>query len=173
MLAKYPPNQTVFQCLPWRRNVYACKDIRTCFNIALADASIKFPSLSNFAGGWNAFKKNSGLFMKWRSKKTPVWRRWYCDRPPPKPPPALTIAAALSAQTFGGLDAQSIAFFRGPGTVGREGVTKMKAQVANTGYQTSSFCHRHWFLSQHTPTTLNLGHPYKGKSCIRSIIIHI
>ncbi|KAK4339448.1 hypothetical protein RND71_040910 [Anisodus tanguticus] len=31
-----------------------------------------------------------------------------------EPPPALTIAAALSAQTFGGLDDQSIAFFKGP-----------------------------------------------------------
>ena len=51
--------------------------------------------------------------MKWRSRKTPIWRRWYCDRLPPEPPEALTIAAALSAQTFGGLDAQSIAFFRG------------------------------------------------------------
>lgn len=102
---------------PLSLKVNACKDSRTSFNLSLDCSSIKLPLLSNFAGGWNAFKKNSGLLMKWRSRKTPTWRRWYWDRPPPKPPPALIIAAPLSAQTFGGLDAQSTAFFRGAGIV--------------------------------------------------------
>lgn len=49
--------------------------------------------------------------MKCRSRKTPIWRRWYWARPPPNPPPALIIAADLVAQTLGGRDAQSMAFF--------------------------------------------------------------
>lgn len=102
------------QFFPWSLRVNVFKDRRISFNLILASSSIKSPSLLNFAGGWNALMKNSGLLMKWRSKNTPIWRRWYCDLPPPKPPPALTIAAGLPAQTFGALDAQSIAFFSGP-----------------------------------------------------------
>uniref|UniRef100_A0A2P2MIF9 Uncharacterized protein n=1 Tax=Rhizophora mucronata TaxID=61149 RepID=A0A2P2MIF9_RHIMU len=85
----------------------------TSFSLSLTSGSIKFPSLSNFAGGACACKKNSGLLMKRSSRKTPIWRRWYCARRPREPPAALTMAAALSAQQFGGLDAQSIAFFKG------------------------------------------------------------
>ena len=93
--------------------VKACNDKRTRFSRSFVSGSIKFPSLSNFIGGWNAWMNNSGLLMKWRSRKTPTWRRWYCARLPPALPAALTIAAGLSAQTFGGLEAQSTAFFRG------------------------------------------------------------
>lgn len=100
--------------LPRRRKVNECKARRTSFNFSLASALIRFPSLSNFAGGSNALKQNNGLLMKWRSRKTPTWRRWYCARSPPPFPPVLMIAAALSAHAFGGLDPQwSIAFFRG------------------------------------------------------------
>lgn len=99
------------------RRVKACSDNRTCLSRSLVSGSIKFPSLSNFGGGWNAWTNSSGLLMKWRSKKTPTWRRWYWARPPPKFPPALTTAAGLSAQQFGARDAQSIAFFRGPTSI--------------------------------------------------------
>ena len=91
----------------------ACKAKRTAFNFSRTSRSIKSPWLSNLGGGWYAFKKNSGLFMKWRSRNTPIWRRWYCDLAPPEPPLELTIAAALFPHTFGGLDAQSSAFFSG------------------------------------------------------------
>lgn len=104
----------LFQFFPWNLRVNSFRDRRTSFNLFLASSSIKSPSLLNFAGGWNALRKNSGLLMKWRSRNTPIWRRWYCDLPPPKPPPALTMAAGLPAQTFGALDAQSSAFFNGP-----------------------------------------------------------
>lgn len=103
------------QHLPLSRTVNACNARRTFFILSSASASIKLPSLSNLAGGWNAFKKNSGLLMKWRSRYTPICLKWYWARPPPKPPPVLIIAAALSAQTFGGRDAQSTAFFKGAG----------------------------------------------------------
>nr|DAD42766.1 TPA_asm: hypothetical protein HUJ06_000995 [Nelumbo nucifera] len=45
-------------------NVSVCNDKSTSFNFSLASGSIKFPSLSNFLGGSNVFKANSGLFMK-------------------------------------------------------------------------------------------------------------
>ena len=99
--------------LPWIRKVNSCKARRTSFNLSLVSALTKLPSLSNFAGGSNAFKQNNGLLMKWISRKTPTWRRWYCARSPPPLPPVLIMAAALLAQAFGGLDAQSIAFFKG------------------------------------------------------------
>lgn len=83
------------------------------FNLSLAGSSTKFPSTSNFSGGWNALRVNSGLLIKWRSRNTPIWRRWYWDTPPPNIPPVLMMAAGLSAQTLGGREAQSIAFLRG------------------------------------------------------------
>ena len=107
-------NNQMFQILPFILRANACKAKRTTFNLSLVAESIKLPSLSNFAGDSKAFKKNSGLLMKWRSRYTPICRRWYWPRAPPKLPEALTIAAVLSAQTFGALDAQSIAFFKGP-----------------------------------------------------------
>jgi len=111
-----PYSANVKHLLPFlSRQVNACNARRTSFNLSFVFSSIKFPWLSNFAGGWNTFKKNSGLLMKWRSIKTPIWRRWSCPRAPPIPAEALMIAAALSAQTFGGLEAQSIAFFKGAG----------------------------------------------------------
>lgn len=97
----------------WSLSVKAWRDKSTCLSRSLISASIRFPSLSNLGGCWNAWTHSSGLLMKWRSKNTPTWRRWYCDLPPPKPPPALTIAAGLSAQQFFPLEAQSSAFFRG------------------------------------------------------------
>lgn len=97
----------------WSLSVKAWRDKSTFLSRSLISASIRFPSLSNLGGCWNAWTHSSGLLMKWRSKNTPTWRRWYCDLPPPKPPPALTIAAGLSAQQFFPLEAQSSAFFRG------------------------------------------------------------
>ena len=101
----------------WSLSVKAWRDKSTFLSRSLISASIRFPSLSNLGGCWNAWTHSSGLLMKWRSKKTPTWRRWYCDLPPPKPPPALTIAAGLSAQQFFPLEAQSSAFFRGAAIV--------------------------------------------------------
>lgn len=106
-----------FTYLPWSRSVNVCNEIRTCFNLSLAASSTRLPSASNFWGGWNALRVNSGLLMKWRSRNTPICRRWYCDLPPPKPPPVLITAAGLSAQTLGALEAQSRAFLSGAGIV--------------------------------------------------------
>lgn len=114
--------------LPWSRSVNTCNETRTCFNLSLAASSTRFPSASNFWGGWNALRVNSGLLMKWRSRNTPICRRWYCDLPPPKPPPVLITAAGLSAHTLGDLEAQSIAFLRGAGIATRE--TKKNNQVS-------------------------------------------
>lgn len=92
-----------------RRRVNACNARSTFCNLCLSCSSIKSPFSSNFWGGSAALTKNSGLLMKWMSRKTPIWRRWYC--PLLLLACTLTIAAGLSAQALGGLDAQSNAFF--------------------------------------------------------------
>lgn len=96
-----------------RRRVKDCKDKRSDLRFSFIWASTKFPWESNFFGGWWALMNISGLLMKWRSRNTPICRKWACDRFPPEPPAALTMAAVFPAITFGGLDAQSIAFFNG------------------------------------------------------------
>ena len=74
--------------------------------------SMTSPCSSNLDGpSWDLIKM-WGLLMKWRSKKTPTWRKWHCARVPPLPPATLSTAAALSPHTLGGRDPQSKAFFR-------------------------------------------------------------
>lgn len=98
---------------PLSRSAKSCSETRSRFSLSRLCGSTKFPSSSNFRGGCLRDSISSGLLMKWRSKNTPIWRRWYWAlAPPPGPPPVLTMAAAFPAHTFGGLDAQSSAFFR-------------------------------------------------------------
>nr|GMD75179.1 hypothetical protein Iba_chr13aCG12430 [Ipomoea batatas] len=129
------------------RNVNFCKDRRIFSSFSLVASWIKLPSASNFAGGWNACTKNSGLLMKWRSRKTPICRRWNCPNPPPRNPPALTTAAVLSAHTFGGRDAQSIAFFKERTSDGEVVFRRSEECAVGSENLLAEFLHLRWKFS--------------------------
>src|SRR5712664_4391876 len=88
------------------------------FNVSLVCGSFSLRSLSNES--WARARRSCGWLIGYMLRSTRIWRRWSCDRAPPRgPDEALTIAAGLPFHELSppGRLPHSIAFFNTAVTV--------------------------------------------------------